>query len=211
MPSPDLDGVEAVLTRSRSLGFLGPGSIGPQVSHAVAFANAAAAALPSPPTRVIDLGSGGGLPGLVLAVLWPTTPLVLVDGSVRRCSFLEEAVVELDLGDHVTVRCGRAEDLGRDPGFRGSVDLVVARSFGAPAVLAECSAGLLAVGGHLLVSEPPDEQLEDRWPAAGLARFGMGLARQVVADARFAVIEQTEPCPERFPRRVGVPTKRPEF
>ena len=148
--------------------------------------------------------------GWRLAARWPTTSLLLVDGSVRRCAFLEEAIAELGVEDHVSVRCGRAEDLAHDDDLRGRADLVVARSFGAPPVLAECAAGLLATGGHLLVSEPPDG-LEDRWPEPGLEQLGMGPARLVVAEARFALIEQRSPCPDRFPRRVGVPTMRPLF
>ena len=210
MGAPLDEGVESVLTRSRELGFLGPGDIGPQASHASAFADAVAEAALGPLGLVVDLGSGGGLPGLVLAGRWPTTQLLLVDGSVRRCAFLAEAVEELGVADHVTVRCERAEDLGHDPELRGSADLVVARSFGAPPVLAECAAGLLAPGGHLLVSEPPGG-LEDRWPASGLAELGMGPARLLVTGARFALIGQCSPCPERFPRRVGVPAKRPLF
>ena len=202
--------MESVLTKSRAQGFLGPGDIGPQADHASAFADAAEQANAGPRGLVIDLGSGGGLPGLVLAARWPDTPILLVDGSVRRCAFLEEAIEELGAADHVSVRCARAEDLGHDPELRGAADLVVARSFGAPPVLAECAAGLLAVGGHLLVSEPPGG-LEDRWPEAGLAQLGMGPARLVVSGARFALIEQLEACPGRFPRRVGVPTKRPLF
>ena len=210
MGSPLDQGVESILTRSRTLGFLGPGGIGPQAAHAAAFADAAEAALAAPPRSVVDLGSGGGLPGLVLATRWPTTTLLLIDGSVRRCAFLEEAVEELGLGDHVAVRCGRAEELAHEPELRGMADLVVARSFGAPPVLAECASGLLTSGGHLLVSEPP-EGFEDRWPEAGLAELGMGPARLVQTSARFALIEQLAPCPDRFPRRVGVPAKRPLF
>ena len=210
MDAPLDPGVESVLTRSRALGFLGPGDIGPQAAHAAAFAEAVEEAGLGPCDLVIDLGSGGGLPGLVLAVRWPTTPMLLVDGSVRRCAFLAEAAEELGVADHVTVRCERAEDLGHDALLRGAADLVVARSFGAPPVLAECAAGLLAPGGHLLVSEPPGG-LEDRWPSSGLAELGMGPARLIVAGARFALIEQRTPCPDRFPRRVGIPSKRPLF
>ena len=210
MASTPLDDVEAVLVKSRDLGFLGPGDVGPQITHAAAFAAAAEVSLPHTPQRVVDMGSGGGLPGLVLAALWPESAIVLLDGSTRRCEFLEMAVDELNAADHVTVRCGRAEDLAQDPSMRGTADLVVARSFGAPAVLAECSAGILEVGGHLLVSEPPDEDL-GRWPSAGLAQLGFGPAQLVTAGARFALIPLNSACPDRFPRRVGVPSKRPLF
>jgi len=210
MTPPLMEGVASVLAKSRALGFLGPGEVGPQISHAAAFATAAESALPHPPAHVVDLGSGGGIPGLVLAALWPTATFLLVDGSTRRCDFLEEAVAELDIAEHVAVRCGRAEDLAHEDSLRGAADLVVARSFGPPAVLAECAAGLLEVGGSLLVSEPPEEDGR-RWPTDGLEVLGFGPARIVVAGARFAVIPLAQPCPDRFPRRVGVPTKRPLF
>jgi 16S rRNA (guanine527-N7)-methyltransferase len=202
--------VEEVLGRSRDLGFLGPGDLTPHIEHAAAFSEAAAAALPRPPKRCVDLGSGGGLPGLVLAALWPETQLVLADGATRRCAFLEEAVVEIGVESHVTVVCGRAEDLARDPALRASFDLVVARSFGAPPVLAECAAGFLEPGGHLLVSEPP-EGSEARWPQEGLRKLGMGPARVIEVGARFVLIEQIASCSDRYPRRVGVPAKRPLF
>jgi 16S rRNA (guanine527-N7)-methyltransferase len=200
----------SVLERSRDLGFLGPVSIEEQVTHATAYADALRAAGLKEPTHAIDLGSGGGLPGLVLAGIWESTNMILLDGSVRRCTFLEESVEDLQLGRRVSIRCGRAEELARDPDLRGWADLVVARSFGAPPVLAECAAGFLGVNGHLLVSEPPDGT-GDRWPEGPLALLGMGPVTSIAHDPNFALIEQVSPCPERYPRRVGVPSKRPLF
>lgn len=113
----------------------------------------------------------------------------------------------LGLAERVQVRTGRAEDLGRRLGHRGSYHLVVARSFARPAVVAECAAPLLAVGGRLVVSEPPME--EDRWPDQGLDVLGLGRALPPAASRRLVVLRQERPCPERYPRRVGVPSKRP--
>ena len=200
----------SVLERSRDLGFLGPVPIEQQVAHATAYADALRTAGLPEPAKAIDLGSGGGLPGLVLAGIWNSANMVLLDGSVRRCAFLEESVDELELGSRVVVRCGRAEDLAHGQGLRGWADLVVARSFGAPPVLAECAAGFLSPRGHLLVSEPPDGTL-DRWPEAPLGTLGMGPVQLIADDPHFALIEQMSRCPERYPRRVGVPSKRPLF
>ena len=171
-----------------------------------------AAVLDEEPVRVVDLGSGGGVPGLVLAVeRWPTARMTLLDASQRRCTYLELCVADLDLGDRVEVLWARAEEAGRDPHRRAAADAVVARSFGPPAATAECAAPLLCVGGTLVVSEPPGGP-GDRWDVGGLAR--LGLEREVstvVEGATFTRLRQIEPCPEPYPRRPGLPARRPLF
>ena len=203
-------GLAAVLDRSRSLGFLGPGSLRVQAEHAAGFAEVVGRA----PGRLLDLGSGGGIPGLVLAERWPETEVVLLDAAERRCRFLEESVADLGWPDRVRVVRARAEDAGRREDLRGGFDLVVARSFGTPAVTAECGAPFLRVGGELLVSEPPADPLggkTERWPAEGLALLGLRPAGSWERPFHYRAFEQAEPCPDRFPRRVGIPAKRPLF
>ena len=198
-----------VLDRSRTLGFLGPGPVEDHLHHARAFARALDVS--GPPQRVLDLGSGGGVPGLVLAADWPEARFTLLDGSLKRCDFLLEAVEKLGWSDRVTVLCGRAEDLGHALMLRASFDLVVARSFAAPAVTAECAACFMEPGAMLVVSEPPEDLAGDRWNPQGLAELGLGPARILNEAPRLAVMELVEICPERFPRWVGVPSKRPLF
>lgn len=201
------DALTAVLARSRQLGFLGPGSVVEQRRHAEAFLTAIA---PVPDGAVaVDLGSGGGVPGLVLAMALPQFRWILLDGMVRRTRFLEEAVAELGVAERVTVLTVRAEEAGRGA-WRGGAGLVVARSFGPPAVVAECAAPLLAVGGQLVVSEPPASDGE-RWPAEELAALGLRLDAVVTGPPGFARIRQDRPAPEDVPRRVGVPGKRPRW
>ncbi|MGH9260141.1 MAG: 16S rRNA (guanine(527)-N(7))-methyltransferase RsmG, partial [Acidimicrobiales bacterium] len=168
--------LDTVLERSRSLGFLGPGSLRVQVDHARGFA----AGLSSPPRRFLDLGSGGGVPGLVLALQWRESEVVLLDAAERRCVFLTEAAAALGCADRVAIVRARAEEAGRTAGLRGRFDAVVARGFGPPPVTAECGAPFLVVGGLLVVSERPEEEQEgeggevgSRWPAAGLAPLGL--------------------------------------
>jgi 16S rRNA (guanine527-N7)-methyltransferase len=205
--SPEL---AALLERSRELGFLGPQPIARQIEHALDFWRAIVASGLSPAQRVLDLGSGGGLPGLVLAEHL-AGDLVLLDGSVRRCSFLTEAVDSMGGDGRLSVVCGRAEELGRRDGLRGAFDLVVSRSFGPPPVVAECASPFLRVGGHVMVSEPPGGSVEERWPAEGTSLTGLGPVEIIVTGSHFSVLEQMEPCPDRLPRRTGVPTKRPLF
>jgi 16S rRNA (guanine527-N7)-methyltransferase len=107
----------------------------------------------------------------------------------------------------VRVVTGRAEDVGRRADHRGSYQVVVARSFARPAVVAECAAPLLAVGGRLVVSEPPERG--DRWPEEGLSVLGLHLVATTSVGPRLVTLHQKDRCPERFPRRVGVPGKRP--
>jgi 16S rRNA (guanine527-N7)-methyltransferase len=203
-----------VLGEARDLGLLGPGPLDPQVAHARGFARAVADSPTAPhhPGRVLDLGSGGGLPGLVLAFAWPGTRFTLLDAGRRRVAFLERAVERCGLDGRVTVVLGRAEEVGRDPEHRGAYDLVVARSFGPPAVTAECAAPFLRVGGALVVSDRPGEEAPgERWRGPDLAALGMGEPVAVRAEFGFLVVAQELPCPGRFPRRVGVPAKRPLF
>jgi 16S rRNA (guanine527-N7)-methyltransferase len=209
--------LRSALTRSQELGFIGSSDLGAHVEHALGFA----AVLGRVPRHALDLGSGGGLPGLVLACHWPETRWVLLDGSPKRTEFLSEVVDELDLGDQVRVVTGRAEEVGHDAALRGTFDLVVSRSFGPPAVVAECAAPFLEVGGTLVVSEPRGSA--DRWAhPEELALLGLEAMddRPVVPPTdsgsagsvgTYQVLRQRTPCPPRYPRRVGIPAKRPLF
>lgn len=161
--------------------------------------------------RCLDLGSGAGLPGLPLALRWPATSWALLESGGRRCAALREAVAALALGARVVVVEARAEEAGRDPDLRATFDLVTARAFGAPAVTAECGAPFLRAGGRLAVSEPP-APAPARWPSTGLAQLGLAAAAPVaIGTVHLQVLEQRRPCPDRFPRRTGVPAKRPLF
>ncbi len=153
--------------------------------------------------HILDLGSGGGLPGLVIAIRWPAATLVLLDANERRTEFLQRAVRRCGLGERVAVVHQRAEVCGRDPEYRGTFDGVVVRSFGAPAVVAECGAPFLRQGGWLIVSEPPRASGEDghraRWPAAGVAQVGLEPGEFVKAGFGYQVLYQREICPETVP------------
>ena len=191
-----------VLGRARTLGFLGPGPVEDHLAHAAGFLEA----LRSVTGRVVDLGSGGGVPGLVVATERPDLELVLVDATAKRCRFLEEVVQQLGLV--ATVIEGRAEIVGRGP-LRGTADAVVARSFGPPSATAECAAPLLRLTGLLVVSEPPSGG--DRWPAGPLGHLGLRPLLRTTTAPVMQVLEQASPCPDDYPRRDGVPAKRPLF
>ena len=100
--------LEAVLADARRIGLLGPDPIERHVAHSRAWA---AAVDPSP---FLDLGSGAGIPGLVLALEWPHVPGTLLDGQLRRAAWLRTAVTRLGLAGRLEVLEGRAEDLAHD-------------------------------------------------------------------------------------------------
>jgi 16S rRNA (guanine527-N7)-methyltransferase len=175
------------------------------VEHASAFGLDVA-----PPHRAADLGSGGGVPGLVLACSWATSRWSLIESQHRRAEFLRRAVIHLDLDGRVSVVERRAEDVGRDPEHRGAYDLVVARGFGPPAVVAECAAPLLRRGARLVVSEPPGGE-PARWPVEGLRLLGLAVERRRTVPSAFQTLRQVAACPARYPRRPGIPAKRPLF
>lgn len=190
----------SLLEEARDLGFLGPGPVAFHVEHARAYVPA----LEGVSGEAMDLGAGGGIPGLVLAAERPDLAWTFLDAMSKRTAFLERAVDRLGL-TNVTVRTARAEEA---PDLRGRFAAVVARSFAAPGVTAECAAPLLQVGGRLVVSEPPEEP-EDRWVGASV--LGLGPATRLMGPPSLVVLVQEILCPLHYPRRNGVPTKRPLF
>lgn len=197
-----------VLEEAQVEGLVGPGPVERHVEHALAFGEALGHPVGG---RALDLGSGAGLPGLVLAIAEPGSEWVLLDGRERSADFLRRTVDRLGVGERVGVLGERAEEAARLE-LRCRVGVVVARGVGPPAVTAEYAAGFLSVGGTLVVSEPPDAS-EGRWPPEGLDLLGMGAAQIVRTSggAHFARIRQLRPVSERFPRRTGQPAKRPLF
>jgi 16S rRNA (guanine527-N7)-methyltransferase len=227
--------LEAFLAEARQLGFFGPGPLEQQLRHADGFVEVARSLFVGAP-RLVDMGAGGGLPGLVVADRWPQATLVLLEANERRSAFLRRAVEGLELSSRVMVLQERAEICGRDPQWRASFDGAIARSFGRPAVLAECTAPLLKVGAWAVVSEPPaptgvetpplgspegvgeparpaapQREGTERWPVAGLRQFGLEPEELIHAEFDYQLLRQVSGCPERFPRRNGVPAKKPLF
>jgi 16S rRNA (guanine527-N7)-methyltransferase len=136
---------------------------------------------------------------------------VLIDSMVKRSTFLREVLGWSDAPEGGEVIMARVEEAARWPELEDQFDLVTARSFGPPAVTAECAARFLKTGGVLIVSEPPTAGDEERWSAQGLARLGFLDRGRTRFGAAFEVLVKTEPTPAEFPRASGTPKKHPLF
>lgn len=187
------DELRGALAQARALGFLGPGPLEAHEESAAAFIEA----LGSLSGVALDLGSGGGVPGLLLAAHYQDVAWVLLDQHRRRTSFLAHRVATLGWSSRVTVRRAAAEDAAHEPGLRGVFAAVVARSFGRPAATAECAVAFLRLGGRLAVAEPPEGGEQVRWPAPALASLGL---RPAAEPARIATFELITSPPAHIPR-----------
>ncbi len=200
-----LEPVLGVLEEAKQLGFLGPGPVYQHVERSLPFLDL----FPRSCSHALDLGSGGGVPGIILAAVTPHLSWHLLEGGSTRSAFLERSVKRLNLSQRVVVVGDRAEVAARSA-LRGSFDVVTSRSFGAPGVTAECAAPFLRLGGHLIVAEPPAGN-PLRWPELGLAELGLSPGPAVRTPYALQVLHQVSQCPARYPRRNGIPAKRPLF
>lgn len=164
--------------------------------------------------RIADLGSGAGLPGLVLAAALPEARVELIESVSRKCAFLRRAVERLGL-ENAEVVCARAESWTADEG-REAYDAVTARAVGRLPTVAELASPLLRDGGYLLVwrgRRDPDQEVK-------LARASARLAIEPVEvravtpypgsrDRHIHLVRKNGPTPDDLPRRPGMAAKRP--
>lgn len=155
---------------------------------------------------VVDIGSGGGLPAIPLAIHLPRIRFTLVEADRRKAAFLHHVAGTLALAN-VAVAVGRAELLGHDPAFRERFDRATARAAAGPAALLELALPFLRVGGVLLdqVSAVDLEAL--RGPARTLG--GGEPSLQVVTGRSILLVPKEAPTPAQYPRRPGIPKRRP--
>ena len=159
--------VEEVLTTAQRVGTLGDRPIPEVMEHAKAFV----AALADITGTVIDIGTGAGVPGLVIAQERPDLILVLADRRATRMDALQMGVSGLGWEDRITVLTCDIADLGKQPEHAGQYDAVVCRGFGSPEVTAPLARPLLKNGGTLIVSEPPSPK-PSRWTSELLEKTG---------------------------------------
>lgn len=163
-----------------------------------------------------DLGSGGGIPGIPLAVARPSVELTLIESVGKKCAFLEEAVAAAGLAARAQVVCARSEDAAAHAPQRERFAIVLARAVAPLATVCELAAPLLATGGYLVASTTSvalateETRGEAAGRACGLAARGCWpLARSPLASSVAAVFEKVTATPDWLPRRPGRARARP--
>jgi 16S rRNA (guanine527-N7)-methyltransferase len=169
----------------------------------------------SPDFRLIDVGSGGGFPGLPLKIAFPQLQLVLLESTNKKADFLRHIVKILSL-EGVSVITGRAEETAHLPDYRERFDAAVARGLAEMNILAELTLPFCIVGGHLIAHKKGDIDNELSQSLKAIEILGGRLIEVKSVnlpefnDKRFLVIvEKVADTPLRFPRRSGIPAKRP--
>jgi 16S rRNA (guanine527-N7)-methyltransferase len=172
-----------------------------------------------PNAKVIDIGTGGGIPGVPLAIVMPTLRFTLMDATKKKCDYLYEAVTALGM-DNARVICARAEALGQDRGERTATgrvgahrdhyDLAMARGVGQIAMLAELTIPLVKVGGLVLMTK--GQRAEEELAEAKQALHMLHAAHAGTIDTptgKVVVLEKMRTTPRDYPRRDGEPKRSP--
>lgn len=165
--------------------------------------------------RVVDVGTGAGFPGLVLKILCPHIRLTLVEAVAKKVAFCRHMVEVLGL-KHVTVLHARAEELGHDPAHREAYDWAVARAVAHLPILAEYLLPLVRPGGAMLAQKGETGPAEAQEAEYAFQVLGAQLERVLpvevpgVAENRYLIIaRKVAATPPQYPRRPGIPAKRP--
>lgn len=164
--------------------------------------------------KVVDIGSGAGFPGLILAMHCPRARFSLVEADRKKSLFLEKVWLEIGL-TNVEVINRRAEELGQDSEYRGRFDICTSRAVASMNVILEYGLPLVQVGGKLILWKGRNYHQEIEQSGRALSMLGgrvVGIHLYTLKeknDRAILVVQKEQPTPAKFPRRVGVPAKRP--
>ena len=165
--------------------------------------------------RLIDVGTGAGIPGIPLKIILPEIKLALLDATAKKAAFLHHIKHKLGLDD-VEIIVGRAEDVAHQAQYREKFELVLSRAVARLPTLVELTLPFCALGGSFIAQKKGDIDPEISQAARAISLLG-GNLREVervdlaeFTDARWLiVIDKVSPTPQQYPRRPGIPTKRP--
>ncbi|MCJ7764048.1 MAG: 16S rRNA (guanine(527)-N(7))-methyltransferase RsmG [Dehalococcoidales bacterium] len=165
--------------------------------------------------RFLDVGAGGGFPGLPLKIAFPAIKLVLLEATTKKAAFLRHLAEKLGFDD-VYIVVGRAEDIARQSQYRECFDVVLSRAVAQLPVLAELTLPFCAVGGRLISQKKGDINAEIDKAIKAIEIMGgiQPLVKRVeldeLADERYLlIVDKIAPTPDKYPRRPGIPAKRP--
>ncbi len=172
-------------------------------------------ALARPEPHAIDVGSGAGFPGIPLKLVYPHLQLTLLEATGKKVGFLQHLIERLGL-QKVTALHGRAEALARDPLHRERYDLALARAVAEMAVVVEYTLPFCKVGGWV-IAQKGEAGAAEAWTAnRAIQLLGGELSRVLPVelpglseDRSLVILQKLGPTPPAYPRRPGVPTKRP--
>lgn len=166
-------------------------------------------------STLIDIGTGAGFPGLPMKVARPDLDVTLVEATGKKARFLETMVDELQL-EGVRVLQARAEDLGRESDLREAFALAVARTVAPLPVLLELTLPFVRVGGYLAAPKGSAAPREISESANALSELGGEIVSTAPLDLpiegptpTLVLVKKVAPIPDRYPRRAGIPNKRP--
>lgn len=164
---------------------------------------------------MIDVGTGAGFPGIPLKIMFPNLKVVLLDSLNKRLKFLDSVIDELQLTNISTIH-GRAEDIGKDIEYREKFDVCVSRAVANLSTLSEYCIPFISVGGEFISykSEFSEEEKKDAEKAINL--LGGSIKKSVIVELpyseinrSFIFIDKKNKTPNKYPRKAGLPSKKP--
>ena len=165
--------------------------------------------------RFLDVGAGAGFPGIPLKIVCPQWHVALLEATGKKAQFVQHMRDALGLKGMEVIH-GRAEDLARDPAHRERYDWVAARAVAEMPVLAELTLPFARVGGRVIAMKAATAEAEAAAAARALALLGGELERIIplqlpglAEERRLVVVRKTACTPDAYPRRSGIPAKRP--
>jgi 16S rRNA (guanine527-N7)-methyltransferase len=168
-----------------------------------------------PNARVIDVGAGAGFPGLPLKIVCPQIQLTLLEATGKKTAFLQHMITQLNLS-HVKIANARAEEAGQDPAHREQYDVVLARAVAHMPILAEYLLPLCRIGGRCIAMKGESAATEIGVAENALRLLGGRFVQLTpielprVAETHYlVVIEKVAATPHHYPRKPGIPSKKP--